>query len=116
MLFGYEFAISYHATSMMKDVDGLRRHIDIIIHRYLVQANRMRVNDVTLRPFAYSYDSFNICSTLGVRSDYKTVIWYTKLVIWSLFVHIYCYMVTLKCMKMSYGHYVHTYGHFSKVI
>ena len=46
----------------MKDMDGLHRHIDILIHRHLTQANRVCVNDIALRPFPYSYDSFNTCS------------------------------------------------------
>ena len=47
---------------MMKDVDGLSRHIDVLIHRYLTQAARIRVDDVAERPFIYSYDAFNACS------------------------------------------------------
>ena len=62
-LFGYEFAIIHRAASMMKDVDGLSRHIDILIHGFLTQANRMRVNDIALRSFAYSYDLFNTVPT-----------------------------------------------------
>ena len=40
-LFGYEFAIVHRIASMMKDMDGLSRHIDPLIHRYLVQAYTM---------------------------------------------------------------------------
>ena len=50
-LFGYEFAIIHRVASMMKDVDGLSRHIDIILHRYFAQAARMRADDVAQRPF-----------------------------------------------------------------
>ena len=46
----------------MKDVDGLSRDIDILIHRHLTQASRMPVNDIALRPFSYSYDSLIIYS------------------------------------------------------
>ena len=46
----------------MKDMDGLSRHIDVFIHRYLTQANRIRVNDIALRSFAYSCDSFITCA------------------------------------------------------
>ena len=46
----------------MKDVDGLIRHIDIFIHCYLTQAGRIRLSNITLRPFAYSFNSFNSCS------------------------------------------------------
>ena len=61
-LLGYEFAIIHGATSMMKDVDGLSRHIDIPIHRYLTQASSMHFADIAKRPFAYSLDSFIFCS------------------------------------------------------
>ena len=47
---------------MMKDADGLTRHIDVLIHRYLIQAVRIRANNVAQRPFVYSYDAFNTCS------------------------------------------------------
>ena len=47
---------------MMKDVDGLSRHIDVLIHRYLAQACSMRLVEIAKRPFAYSFDSFISCS------------------------------------------------------
>ena len=47
---------------MMKDVDGLSRHIDIFIHRYLTQASSMHLADIEKRPFAYCFDSFISCS------------------------------------------------------
>lgn len=53
-LFDYEFAIIHRAASMIKDVDGLSSHIDILIHGYLTQASRMRLTDIVLRSFAYS--------------------------------------------------------------
>ena len=46
----------------MKNVDGFSRHIDVLIHRYLTQAARMRADDVAQRPFVYSYDASNTCS------------------------------------------------------
>ena len=61
-LLGYEFAIIHRATSMMKDVDGLIRHIDVLIYRYLTQASCMHLADSTTRPFACSFDSFVACS------------------------------------------------------
>ena len=59
---GYEFAIIHRAASMMNDVDGLSRYIDILIHRYPTQASRMHLADIAKRPFAYSFDSFISCS------------------------------------------------------
>ena len=53
-LFDYEFAIIHRAASIIKDVDGLSSHIDILIHGYLTQASRMRLTDIVLRSFAYS--------------------------------------------------------------
>ena len=76
-LFGYEFAIIHRAASMMKDVDGLSRHIDILIHGFLTQANRMRVNDIALRSFAYSYDLFNTVPT-NVVSLFPTLLYPLK--------------------------------------
>ena len=43
---------------MMKDVDGLSRHIDVLIHRYLTQARSVRLADIVKRPIAYSFGSF----------------------------------------------------------
>ena len=42
----------------MKDIDGVRRHIDPLIHRYLVDAAAMSSNDIALRRFAYNFDVF----------------------------------------------------------
>ena len=61
-LLGYEFAIIHRAARMMKDVDGLSCHIDVLIHRYLIQAHDMQLVDITKRPYAYSFDSFISCS------------------------------------------------------
>ena len=63
-LLGYEFVIIHRDASMMKDVDGLGRYIDVLIHRYLTQACGMRLIDIAKRPFAYSFDSFITCSNL----------------------------------------------------
>ena len=46
----------------MKDVDGLSRHIDVLIHRYLLQAHDMQLVDIAKRLYAYSFDSFISCS------------------------------------------------------
>ena len=62
-LFGYEFAIIHSVTSMMKDADGLSRYIDVLIHCYFAQAARVRADNVVQRPFVYSYDAFNTCSS-----------------------------------------------------
>ena len=61
-LLGYEFTIIHRVARMMKDVDGSSRHIDVLIHRYLTQAARMRADDVAQRPSVYSCDTFNTCS------------------------------------------------------
>ena len=59
---GYEFAIIYRDASMMKDVDGLSRHINALVHRYLIQAHDMHLVYIEERPFAYSFESFISCS------------------------------------------------------
>ena len=61
-LLRYEFVIIHCAASMIKDVDGLSRHIDVLIHRYLIQTRGMRLVDIAKRPFSYSFDSFVSCS------------------------------------------------------
>ena len=47
---------------MMKDVDSVCRHVDPLIHRYLVGAAVLHSADKILRPFAYNYDVFSRCS------------------------------------------------------
>ena len=49
---------------MMIDVDGLSHHIDVLIHRCLTHVYRTRVNDITVRPSAYSYYSLNTCANV----------------------------------------------------
>ena len=61
-LMAYEFVCIHRSNRMMKDVDGVCRHIDPLIHRYLVDANVMRCNDEMLRPFAYNFNVFSQCS------------------------------------------------------
>ena len=40
----------------MKDVDGVCRHIDLLIHRYLVDVADTHSDDIMLRPFVYNFD------------------------------------------------------------
>ena len=61
-LLGYELAIIHHTGSMMNDHDGLSRHIDVLIHRYLTQARGIRLVDIAKRPFIYRFNSFVSCS------------------------------------------------------
>ena len=61
-LLGYEFAIIHRKASMIKDMDDLSGHIDLLIHRYLTQSSLMQTDDVIQRPFVYSYDYFYTCS------------------------------------------------------
>ena len=42
----------------MKDVDGVCRHIDPLIHRYLVDEAVLHSADKISRPFAYNFDVF----------------------------------------------------------
>ena len=50
----YEFICLHRPNKMMKGVDGVCRHIDPLIHRYLVDVAAMRSDDMALRPFAYT--------------------------------------------------------------
>ena len=54
----YEFVRIHRPNKMMKDVDGVCRHIDPLIRRYLVDAAAMRSDDIALRIFAYNFDVF----------------------------------------------------------
>ena len=55
-LIAYEFVYIHCLNKMMKGVDGFCRHIDPLIHRYLVNATTIRSDDIKLRPFAYNFD------------------------------------------------------------
>ena len=44
---------------MMKNVDDVCRHIDPLIHRYLVDATAMRFKDILFRSVAYNFDVFH---------------------------------------------------------
>ena len=44
---------------MMKDVDGICRHIEPLIHHYLFAATTMRSKEIMLRHFAYNFDIFH---------------------------------------------------------
>ena len=58
-LLAYEFVCIHHPNRMMRDVDGVCRHIDPLIHRYLVDATVMRYKGIMLRPFAYNFNIFS---------------------------------------------------------
>ena len=47
---------------MMQDVDGVSRFIDPLVHWYTITASRLHTEDVTERPFVYSYDVFHSCN------------------------------------------------------
>ena len=57
-LMAYEFVCIHRPNKIMKDVDGVCRHIDPLIHRYLVDAAVLHSADKILRPFAYDFDVF----------------------------------------------------------
>ena len=61
-MLGYDIAIIHRIASMMKNMDGLSRHINPLIHRYLVQAYIIRAKDAIQRPFTYCHDNFTSCS------------------------------------------------------
>ena len=61
-LLAYAFVCTHRPNRMMKDVDGICRHIDPLIHRYLNNAATMRSTDIGLRLFVYNFDVFSSCS------------------------------------------------------
>ena len=58
-LLAYKCVCIHRPNRMMKDVDGVCRRIDPLIHRYLVDATVMRSKDIMLRPFAYNFNIFS---------------------------------------------------------
>ena len=60
-IFAYDFSIIHHPTPMMKDVDTLSRHPNLLISQYLATACVMRSRNIRSRPFAYNYDVFHRC-------------------------------------------------------
>ena len=47
---------------MIQDVDGVSQYIDPLIHRYTITASRLHTENVTERPFVYSFDVFHRCN------------------------------------------------------
>ena len=47
---------------MIKDVDTLSRHPDLLIHQYLATNSLMRCRGIQTHPFASNYDGFYNCS------------------------------------------------------
>ena len=61
-LLAYEFVIIHRVATMMKDVDSISRCVDPLVHQYNMTDVRLHSEDVTKRPFAYSYDVFTRCT------------------------------------------------------
>ena len=55
----YEFVVIHRLAAMIQDVDGVSRYIYPLIHWYTITASRLHVENVTERPFAYSFDVFH---------------------------------------------------------
>ena len=60
-LLAYKFVCIHRPNKMMKDVDSICRHIDPLIHRYLVNASTSK--DILSRSFAYNFDFFHVVLT-----------------------------------------------------
>ena len=43
---------------MMKDIDDVSRYIDSLVYQYIITVSRLHTKDITIRPFAYSFDVF----------------------------------------------------------
>ena len=63
----------------MKDVDSIYRHINPLIHRYLLDTATMHSKDIHLRPFTYNLDVFSSCfnprhiSSANATSSHNTI-------------------------------------------
>ena len=53
-LFGYVFTIIHRLPNIMKDFDGISRHIDFLIYRFPIQANYMYTDDMVIHRFTYN--------------------------------------------------------------
>ena len=53
-----EFVIIHRLAAVMQDFDGISRYINPLIHQYTITASRLHIEDVAIRPFAYSVDDF----------------------------------------------------------
>ena len=61
-LLAYEFVIIHRLAAMIQDVDGISRYIDLLVHQHTITTSRLHTEDVTERPFAYSFDVFHRCN------------------------------------------------------
>ena len=101
--FDYEFAKIHRAADMMKDLDDLSLHIYILIHRYFTQASSMRLADITLRPFAYSFDSLISCSNPR-RVTTSDITITTE---WSSTLPYFASLITLQLTLLLYLFFIH---------
>ena len=60
-IFAYDFIIIHRPATMMKDVDSLSRHPNLLIGQCLTHACILRSRDLHSRPFAYNYNVFHNC-------------------------------------------------------
>ena len=42
----------------MQEIDSVSRNIDSLVHQNTITASRLYTDDVTIRPFVYSFDVF----------------------------------------------------------
>ena len=97
---------------MMKDVDNICRHIDPLIHRYLVNASTSK--DILSRSFAYNFDFFSRCSNPRHVSQVDIPLIPT---LYPLFPLLWCFIITQfgslpKCNIYSPHHLLHHYRVF----
>ena len=58
----YECVCFHLPNKIMRDIDGIYRHIDRLIHRYLIDATTVSSKDIRLRPLVYNFDICSVCS------------------------------------------------------
>ena len=54
---------------MMKYVDSISRYVDPLVYQYIITTSRLYTEDVTIRPFAYSFDVFIRCNNIRRVTD-----------------------------------------------
>ena len=55
---GYKFVIIHCVATIMKNTDAISHYVDSFVYQYNITAARLYIEDVTERPFAYSFDVF----------------------------------------------------------
>ena len=61
-MFAYEFVIIRRVAAITKDIDNISRCVDPLVHQYNITDVRLHSENITKRPFAYSFNIFTRCT------------------------------------------------------